>query len=324
MAELDYDALTQAYMRLLEERGPGFRGIPYEGAAYTSRDPGSPRMREGQVDPDVGFLDPVDFIAGALAPGARTAVKALGRQLTRPPGRVPLGRPMLRSQRGSLGSWADDPDDLPFGGDAWDDYVESVGRGGPEPLPSPVPPPARPRAGPVSGPGSKTVPGPEDIQAEITLAKERIRAVMDEQVNMHGEYNPDLHADLYARMDPDPGEPLLGYLKRLRQLEKSYNPDQFYGPGEFPESRLEEMTAHYAQTPAGLREKAAMEAEQARQLAAIRNRRYEDLAINPYDVGEGPAKRAIELDRPQAPAQPSGGSEAYADVIRKLFEQGGL
>lgn len=349
MAEPDWRAL---YAQLMDAIGtPGGR---YEGAPYSSKDPQQPRMLEGQVDPDVGFLDPVDMLAGALAPGARTAVKALGRTI-RPAGTAPAsfspeaddlmgqvdrildtvrsriearnaryprmpGRSIMRSQRGSTGgppAWGgsyDDPDDLPFGGGAWDDYVESLGRSGPEPSASPWQRPAK--AGPA-------LPLEEQLESEVTIARERIKAVMDEYVERLGSDMPEMHTSMYGQLERNPGEGLYGYAQRLSKLEEEYNADELFGAGYFPESRLEITSEAYRQTPTGTREAQQWEAWSAREAASRKQWNEAERRVNPYGPGQGPEKRTIEMDAPAPPKAPSGGSANYADVIKRLFNQGG-
>jgi hypothetical protein len=245
---IDYGRLAQELLRTLEAPGR-----EYEGAPYVSKDPGTSRYMEGQVEPDVGWLDPVDMLAGSLAAPARAAVKALGRNLTQP---GPSMRPLLGSQRGSTGGGmrARMPD---------------------------------PDAG-----------IPAELRADIRNVRERIRGGMAEYSEQVGDYdNPDIMARMQDDLVQGQGESLLAYLKRLARLEQEYDPDQIYGPGEYPPSRLPEILGMYSKTPAGLAD--------AKALATV-----------------DPIKRTVELGALSSAPQPSRANE-YADIIRKLFEQGG-
>ena len=69
----DYERMVQQLMERLAAPGR-----EYEGAPYSSKDPETYRYRSGEVTSDVGWLDPVDMLAGMLtAQGARLATRAV-------------------------------------------------------------------------------------------------------------------------------------------------------------------------------------------------------------------------------------------------------
>jgi hypothetical protein len=87
MEASEWEGLTARLMDAIADRGPGFRGIPYEGATYRSKDPGSYRYAEGEASRDTGILDPVDMLAAYLTAGATQLPGMLrrGASLARPP-----------------------------------------------------------------------------------------------------------------------------------------------------------------------------------------------------------------------------------------------
>jgi hypothetical protein len=118
----DYEAMVQQLMDVLAAPGR-----EYEGAPYVSKDPGTYRYREGQVEPDVGLLDPVDMLAGMLASKgamlARRGGQALRPRPTSPgPVDIPFDRYPLPSSTIPKGRGNDvsaDPLVVRGSGDDW-------------------------------------------------------------------------------------------------------------------------------------------------------------------------------------------------------------
>lgn len=257
--DLDWNELSRAYARLLEERGPGWRGTPYEGATHRSKDPGNERYAEGEASRDVGLFDPVDALADILSFKGTSLMRGVGRALTEP---GPSLRGVLRSQRGSTGGSA---------------FPWKLTRS----------------------------------EADLEALAQRIRAAMAKDTT---------GAPGFKSASRLPGEDLLTWERRLREYEKHYGLDDFY-------TRKPTGSEDVWGDP-GLEGDVAPAQDiswSAPFDSAARREKFGHLLIDKAMEGEVP-RRTVELGtRRTAPLpddQPSRANE-YADIIRKLFEQGG-
>ncbi len=331
----DYEQMMRDLMQVYSS-GASLEDLRYD-QPYRSKDPGT-KYRSGEVTSDVGLLDPVDMLAGMLASKGATLARQ-GVQALKPRPGVPRtgGRGLMRSERGSTGggSWWDEADDVPFpsGHDLPADQdprylrqmqalrdMREAERQGLEtqgvfkqayPARPASPPPAPPS--PRRPAGARPAPKPDAASGQmaeaIARSKERVGAVMDEHVAMHGEYNPDLHESMYEDLNPFDGESLMDYVQRLIQLEERYNADAFYGKGQFPPSTIEAISKTLAP------ERASNIAAEA---FANPTKRTVDMATGQPIYADLPPLFGEAGDV----TQPSRANE-YADIIRKLFEREG-